>query len=431
MKPYKASNKVPSGGWTWLTSSAVLGGLAIGGLTHVISLFVYLIVLFPAGMGLAGGAAMAIAVKRGKVRNPAIAGLFGMLTGAILYGTMFGAGYLQFKQEAAAEITKAAGQVEGAQVDQFVDDYLQEKTGATGFWGYVKSTAKDGISIGRVGSKGANLGEVGTWIYWIIEFSIIDLIIIAAAYSTAKDPFCEPCNEWYEGEEWMGTVTRDSSQTFLNLLQDNQFRKAGALINPLQTVYTPSLQVHLQRCSSCSMSDLVMDIKDYSLGDKGDVESTQKAQGMVSLSQYNQLQAAIAESISVDHKPSKSEVAEHIQLARQERQVLNDDRYSSHDLNAAEQAKLVEQFAALPQIGEAYLVRKIIEHFPHQPFYILGIVRRKTFLDSGESEEIFLRKLTDKLALPTQTAAVLIKEKDATTEAIRQVAETPIYQRKK
>jgi hypothetical protein len=39
----------------------------------------YLVFLFPVLMGLGGGAAMALAVKQGKVRNPTIAALFGAL----------------------------------------------------------------------------------------------------------------------------------------------------------------------------------------------------------------------------------------------------------------------------------------------------------------------------------------------------------------
>ena len=72
MKPYQPSNKVTSTGLKWLLLSSAIGGVAIGGLTHLISLLVYAIVLFPLGMGLAGGAVMAGAIRQGKVRNPAM-----------------------------------------------------------------------------------------------------------------------------------------------------------------------------------------------------------------------------------------------------------------------------------------------------------------------------------------------------------------------
>ena len=81
MKPYQPSNKVTSTGLKWLLLSSVIGGVAIGGLTHLLSLSVgYLIVVFPLVMGLTGGKVMVAAIRQGKVRNPAIATLFGVLT---------------------------------------------------------------------------------------------------------------------------------------------------------------------------------------------------------------------------------------------------------------------------------------------------------------------------------------------------------------
>ena len=74
MKPYHPSNKVTSTGLKWLLLSSAIGGLAIGGLTHPISLSVaYVIVVFPFAMGLTGGKVMVAAIRQGKVRNPAIA----------------------------------------------------------------------------------------------------------------------------------------------------------------------------------------------------------------------------------------------------------------------------------------------------------------------------------------------------------------------
>src|SRR4028118_1853555 len=106
MKPYQPSNKVTTTGIKWLLLSSVIGGVAIGGLTHLISLLVYLIVLFPWGMGFAGSTVMVAAIRQGKVRNPAIATLFGVLTGLLIYGSLHGAGYWQFKQLASEQITK-------------------------------------------------------------------------------------------------------------------------------------------------------------------------------------------------------------------------------------------------------------------------------------------------------------------------------------
>jgi hypothetical protein len=214
----------------------VIGGLAIGGLTHLISLSVaYLIVVFPFAMGFTGGKVMVAAIRQGKVRNPAIATLFGVLTGLVLYGSLHGAGYWQFKQSASEQITKELEAASGNQSNNIIDTFLQEKTGSKGFVGYLKHNAQQGVIVGRLdATETTNLGETGTWIYWLIELAIIDITIAAIAYSTAKNPFCENCDQWYKNQEHIGMVNPQCSQSFLNLLQNDQFGEAGKLLDPLQ-----------------------------------------------------------------------------------------------------------------------------------------------------------------------------------------------------
>jgi hypothetical protein len=248
MKPYQPSNKVTSTGLKWLLLSSVIGGLAIGGLTHLISLLVYLIVVFPLGMGFAGGTVMVAAIHQGKVRNPAIATLFGVITGLLLYGSLHGAGYWQFKQSASEQITKELEGVSDNQSNNIIDTFLQEKTGSKGFLGYLKHNAQQGVSIGRLESTGTNLGETGTWIYWLIELAIIDITIAAIAYSTAKNPFCENGDQWYKHPEHIGIVNPQCSENFLNLLQHDRFGEAGKLLDPLQGIHPANLEVYLQRC---------------------------------------------------------------------------------------------------------------------------------------------------------------------------------------
>jgi hypothetical protein len=297
MKPYKPSNQVPSAGFQWMLWSAIVGGGAIGGITQLISLFVYLVILFPIMMGFAGGVVMIGAVRQGKVRNPAIATLFGALTGIILYGSMNATGYWQFKQSAAQQITAELGQ-SGGKADALIDEFLQEKTGDRGFIGYVKHNAQEGVSIGRVGRQGSNLGETGTWIYWLIEFAIIDIMIAIMAYGAANAPFCESCRQWYKHKERLGNVNAKSSENFLTLLNSDQFSQAGALVEPLQGVYPNSLEVSQQCCSSCKLADRVLTISAIVVDQKGNTNLKEVTQGLISLSNYSKLEGAITASLS-------------------------------------------------------------------------------------------------------------------------------------
>ncbi|MBD2184193.1 hypothetical protein [Aerosakkonema funiforme] len=289
MKPYQPSNKVASGAFKWLLLSSVIGGLAIGGITFAVSRLVYLVLVFPALMGLAGGMVSANAVRGGKVRNPLIASAFAALTGLIVYGTVQAGEYLSFKQEASREISKEFGQVDRAIADKMIDAYLNQETGATGFWGFMKYSAKQGVKIGKFGTEGAQLDETFTWVYWLIELAIIDGIAIALAYFAAQQPFCESCNGWYGEKERVGNVEGLSSENFLDLVKKENFIQAGQLINPAKDIPVPSLEVHLQNCPTCKISGSMLTVSQASLNSKGNLEFKESLQGMISPSQKSYL----------------------------------------------------------------------------------------------------------------------------------------------
>ena len=433
MKPYQPSNKVTSTGIKWLLLSSVIGGLAIGGLTHLISLLVYLIVVFPLGMGFAGGRVMVAAIRQGKVRNPAIATLFGILTGLLLYGSLHGAGYWQFKQSASEQITKELEGVSDYQSNNIIDTFLEEKTGSKGFLGYLKHNAQQGVSIGRLESTGTNLGETGTWIYWLIELAIIDITIAAIAYSTAKNPFCENGDQWYKHPEHIGIVNLQCSENFLNLLQNERFGEAGKLLDPLQGIHPGNLEVYLQRCPCCKLSDPILTVSSISKDTKGNLKLKQVAQGVLSLSQYNKFHEAVIQNLPKSGEPNAvpTDDDEKITLAQQERfSISAGDRFESHDLSASAQAKLVEQLSRYPQVKEAYLVRKTLQYFPEKPFYVLGIIRRRGFIESEEAEPNLLKKLMTELALPNQTWVICLNKDRGMTKILQQTAGQAIYQKK-
>jgi hypothetical protein len=287
---------------------------------------------------------MTTAIQRGKVRNPAIATLFGVLTELILYGSMHGTGYLHFKRSASEEITKELGQAGNTQSNQIIDAFLQEKTGTQGFWGYLKYSAQQGVSIGRLGSGGVNLGETGTWIYWLIEFGAIDIMIALIANSAAKKPFCENCDQWYKDKELVGGVNPQVSENFLHLLQSEQFSKAGKLLDPLHGFHSPSWEVSLQRCPSCRVSDLLLTVNAISLDKKGELQAKEVVQGMLSLSQYQKFREAVVENQPQSREQNAGTTEEELRLAQRERSMmLASDRFEPHGLSASEEANLVQQ----------------------------------------------------------------------------------------
>ncbi len=430
MKPYQPSNKVTNAGFAWLLGSSILSGVTIGGIAGFISLWVYLIVLFPAVMGLFGIGAMSIAIRQGKVRNPAIATVFGGLTGLIIFTSIHAVKYQQFKQLASESITQEAGRLNDSQMSQVIDRYLQQQTGSTGFVGYVKYEAKLGVTIIKAGTKGGNIGEMGTWIYWITELGVVSVWIAMSAYSSAKEPFCENCNQWYGGKERLGNVNPQLSTNFLNLLESDNFSEAGKLVDPLQGVYAPSLEVYLQRSPSpSSFSDLLLTVSDTSLDDKGNLQLKEVTQGLISLSQYSKFNESVTEGLS--QNPEQNTDNAEIHLAQLERSnVSAKDVFEPHGLISAEEANIVAQMESQSHVKEAYLVRKKLEHFPDKPLYVLGVVRKVGLIDSSDAATNLHKKLMTELKLPIQTWIVFLNKDKAMLKALQQITGTPLYQKK-
>jgi hypothetical protein len=297
MKLYKPSNKVPSSGYTLLALTALIGGLAIGGATFAVSRLIYLILLFPALMGAAGGFLQAYAVNRGKVRNPLVASFFAILTGLTIYGTLNAGYYLAFRHDISEELKKNLGQNDPAQVDRILDENLLEKeTGSKGFLGFLKYSAQQGVGITR-GSSKFELKNEWAWGYWAIELAIIEGIIAFMAFAAAKQPFCEESNEWYLPKELIGSVSQNESENFLTLVRNDNFVKAGALIDPQNQQHPiPNLLVHLQRSPGANTNDLVLTASKTSLDNKGNVSLKAAIQGLISPAQRAQIEQGVSQN---------------------------------------------------------------------------------------------------------------------------------------
>jgi hypothetical protein len=311
MKLYQPSNKVPGSGYTWLVLTALIGGLAIGGATFAVSRLIYLIVLFPLAMGFGGGFLQAYAVKMGRVRNPAIATGFGLLTGLAIYGTLNFGNYLAARQETAEEIKKSLSQSDLATIDRIIDDNILN---GQGFWGFMKIRAQEGVSIGRVSSSSGSkvkLQNEWAWGYWVIELAAISGIAAFMAFAAANEPFCEESNEWYLPKTLIGSVSLSESGNFLTLIQNDNFVKAGALIDPQNQSPVPNLAIHLQRSPGSNINDLMLEASRTSLDNKGNVSFKVAIQGMISPSQYAQLEQALNQNLpQVPDSPNVSDISD-------------------------------------------------------------------------------------------------------------------------
>jgi len=260
MKSYKPSNITPPEGVKNLTIVAIATGIIGGGIVGFISQFFYLILLFPIVMGGVAGTAIAMTVRVSKVRNPILAALFGSLTALITYASMNYVQYMTFKQELRKEIIAESGKSDDAKIDRLTNDVLKEATGDTGFVGYIKFLAQQGINRVDRSGEGSKSNEDTTWIYWMIELAIIDGIAMHFAFAAARVLFCEEGNDWYADRTWSGCVELSHKDEFLGLLKSENYTQASKLVLPQEALGLPRLDLYLQSCAASPLSDFVLTV---------------------------------------------------------------------------------------------------------------------------------------------------------------------------
>jgi hypothetical protein len=315
MREYKPSNLLAPQGIVFLIVAAIAGGVAIGLITYFVSTLIYLIVLFPIIMGLLAGSIISGAVILGKVRNPMIAMLFGVLIAVVLYGTYRYAEYeFGFRDDAREEFLQvlrdtadsngivATDEELEALLDEVVQgeavgDYLlREETGSTGIVGFVKLSAQEGVTITSTRSTSPNetgltLKDTVAYIYWLVEFAVIAGIAMSMARSRATTPFSEETREWYGKGEYLGTVPPQAVQPLIELLQQGNYGQAAQHINRGGNRPVPRTDVMVQRCSSPT-ADMLLLVNNVTQGRNGEQRSAIK-KGLISPSEFDTIERAM------------------------------------------------------------------------------------------------------------------------------------------
>ena len=97
---------------------------------------------------------------------------------------------------------------------------------------------------------------------------------------------------------------------------------------------------------------------------------------------------------------------QHYQLllkAQEERaRVFDGATFKPHTLEESEVNELKQQLADYPQVKEAYLVEKVVTYFPEKRLIVLGIVRKRGWIESEEADQKLIDLLATNLQFPTQ-----------------------------
>jgi hypothetical protein len=256
MQAYKPSGRVPIVGLILFIVVGVLLGTLVGVVAYLISTVIFLLILSPLILAVVSGALAYLCVRWGKIRNPAVGFIIGLLLGVAVIGAYWGAGYAAALNEVAAERTSKGNDLT-SQINNLlsarstVDRVVLRETGQTGLIGYVLFMAKDGMTFTRTSSPsstGITLNREMTLVYWGIELL---LVVVSAAFSgmrSAQKPFCEIGKRWLRDGDYklIGTVDARLSDQFLQALRSGDYRSAGRHI---MLGNTPGLvQVKVVKC---------------------------------------------------------------------------------------------------------------------------------------------------------------------------------------
>jgi hypothetical protein len=251
VKKYQLSKKVSRRGWALLLL-AIIGAMLVGILAFAISQILYVVILLPMVMGLLGGLLSLMVINWGKVRCQMIATIMGLLIGIAIFIAYLFPDYLIYRANYIGweNITDVQ---ELAATSQEFDRHLQEKSGSTGFIGFLRSEANDGmllIGSRSYGAKGSRLRAkgVGVWLNWLLELAVICGVTTLLARWRVFWPFSELSNRWFNRATRLGTLSQTDLEQAMTILDEGKLAEFIEMVQFKAPVVSGGWEVHFKRC---------------------------------------------------------------------------------------------------------------------------------------------------------------------------------------
>jgi hypothetical protein len=229
-------------------------GPIIGSISYIVAILIYLLFLFPLGVGLLCGFIIANLIERWKLPDPTVASICGIITGTTAFAAFHFTDYLLYR-----------------------DTLPLNESGMAMFWTFLQYRAQEGLELGSLFQNFSfqflSGNEILTWIYWVIEFGLILFAAVFIPRDRAKAPFSHQCQCWYSGN-YLGSVPLAYHNQFLELLQTRQVEEARQMI-AADTIPPPSLDVYIERCPNCIQEPAILTVNLVSENAKGKLVTQQ------------------------------------------------------------------------------------------------------------------------------------------------------------
>jgi hypothetical protein len=277
---------------------AILSGFILGGILWAIDHFTqfYLVLLFPLIAGSIAGGALRLTVSSAKVRNAVVAFFCGIIAGLIMFAVYhFATYYVSFRGEVrdalAEQGTPAA---DDAELDTLINEVLQSDYKDSGFTGYLRYAADQGINITNFGPSSSSSSPMELkgdimWGYWVVEILIAAGMAAFVAVRATREPFDENANEWYNpAVEAFALADKKSKKALLNALKEGAFSEAGSLLTREELKY-PRFEVHLRRSPDPASQDILLSVQQAQR--KGQLAEIKR--GLVSPAELDMMEKAL------------------------------------------------------------------------------------------------------------------------------------------
>lgn len=264
---------------------ALGAGLLMGFVTFLITQVIHLVFIFPLGIGFVAGLILNWAIHTYKMPSVRWAVVAGVLLTLSLYGMTHSLAYARFLGEVTSMLPAEARAV----ASEAINATLRDETGQPGFIGFLLYRAQQGLQFGRLFSSSSTpVGAVGTWLYWALELLMTGGVAIAMARLAARERFCAACHTWYRGTH-VGSVHDLFGAPFLDCVHAQRFSEAREFIEATVSE-SPTLEVYVQYCPSCTTSPRFLSVKRASDNGKGSLHLDEVLQQPLSLAQHQALQ---------------------------------------------------------------------------------------------------------------------------------------------
>lgn len=267
---------LPAGlGFAALVGLVMLAGLFIGFAAGMLAgAGIYISIAFPLVMGAAGGSVLADGARRLRVGKGIALTVLGVLLAVVTYATFHYGSYILLQYQISAELRAEAPvltESDSLALSRVVlDGTFEERTGRTGFAGYILYRAKKGVEVGKFYRSRTNLGPVLTWFYWLLEFVLIlgAILGVGRMYGAmhAGEEVCPACRGGYR-ETHLGGAPVSSQDDLLERVRRKEFAELGRMLKGDTDV--PSLEVYLRDCEACSQGPARLVVRRATLSPAG------------------------------------------------------------------------------------------------------------------------------------------------------------------